>query len=211
MIALAEKGIDYEYREEDLSNKSHLLLKSNPIHKKVPVLIHNGRPICESHLLPSDPHERARARFWTDFIDKKVKEHQVLADHISIKACVFLMIALQLYYVCAVIPDLGRKIWATKGEELESAKKQLVECFKLWEAELGDKPYFGGERFGFLDVVLVPSYSWFYTYEICGSFSIEAECAKLVSWAKRCLERESVAKSLPDPEKIYGFPLQVNK
>ncbi|KAK4771500.1 hypothetical protein SAY87_032032 [Trapa incisa] len=102
-------------------------------------------------------------------------------------------------------------MWVTKGEELESAKKELVECFKLLEAELGDKPYFGGQSFGFLDVVLVPSYSWFYAYETCGSFSIEAECPKLVSWAKRCLERESVAKSLPDPEKIYGFPLQVNK
>lgn len=86
-IALAEKGIKYEYKDEDLKNKSPLLLQMNPIHKKIPVLIHNGKPICESliilqyidevwndksPLLPSDPYQKSQARFWADFGDKKV-------------------------------------------------------------------------------------------------------------------------------------------
>ena len=86
-IALAEKGIQYEYREENLWDKSPLLLKSNPVHKKIPVLIHDGKPVCESliivqyidevwadaaPILPKDPYARAQARFWADFIDKKV-------------------------------------------------------------------------------------------------------------------------------------------
>ena len=90
-IALAEKKIKYEFREEDLTNKSPLLLQMNPIHKKIPVLIHNSKPISESliileyidevwkdkaPLLPSDPYLRAQARFWAAFVDQKVGSYQ---------------------------------------------------------------------------------------------------------------------------------------
>ncbi|KAJ6921229.1 hypothetical protein NC652_015209 [Populus alba x Populus x berolinensis] len=43
-IALGEKGIGYEYKEENVLDKSPMLLQMNLVHKMVPVLIHNGNP-----------------------------------------------------------------------------------------------------------------------------------------------------------------------
>ncbi|KAI3771275.1 hypothetical protein L6452_02435 [Arctium lappa] len=189
-IALAEKGVDYECLEENLPDKSPLLLQSNPIHRTVPTLVHNGKPICESliivsyidevwhdkfPLLPSDPHQKSQALFWADYIDKKIY-------------------------------SVARRILWGKGEDQKMANKELIEGLIKLEGELGNKRYFGGESVSFVDVALVPITCWFYTMETCGNFSIEAECPKLVSWAKRCVdERESIAKTLPHPQKLYDY------
>ncbi|KAL0328362.1 UNVERIFIED_CONTAM: Glutathione S-transferase 3 [Sesamum calycinum] len=172
-IALREKGLEFKSVDEDLlGSKSQLLLETNPVHKQVPVLIHNGKPVCESTiivqyidevwrdkaapLMPSDPYERANARFWADYIDRK-----------SASNC--------------------------------------------WSRSLVRKPFFGGDIFGFVDVSLVPFSCRFYTLEKCGNFSMADECPKLISWAKRCMERESVSRSLPDQYKVYDFVMGLQK
>ncbi|OEL15619.1 hypothetical protein BAE44_0023362 [Dichanthelium oligosanthes] len=100
--ALALKGVRYEYVEEDLDNKSEALLRLNPVHGKVPVLVVDGRPLAESFviieyvdetwpegrgyppaLLPREPLARATARFWARFFHDEVSPLSravVLAD-----------------------------------------------------------------------------------------------------------------------------------
>ncbi|GMP66296.1 hypothetical protein CsSME_00026710 [Camellia sinensis var. sinensis] len=194
-IALTEKEVDYEFREEDLSNKSPLLLKANPVNKQIPVLIHNGKPVYESliiveyidevwnhksPLLPSDPHQLAQARFWADYVDKKM-------------------------YIA------GRQLMFSTGEAQETVNNDLIGCLKVLEGELGDKPYFGGETFGIVDVALIPNYSFFFAYEQFGNFSIVAECPALVAWVHRCMEKKSVSKHLPDQHKVYDCVLERKK
>jgi glutathione S-transferase len=90
-LALKVKGIPFDYVEEDLKNKSPLLLTYNPVHKKVPILVHNGKPITESlvileyiddtwkntghPLLPQDPYKRSQVRFWATFIHQQVRQN----------------------------------------------------------------------------------------------------------------------------------------
>ncbi|KAK9748050.1 hypothetical protein RND81_02G031900 [Saponaria officinalis] len=89
-IGLKIKGIPYEYIEEDLKNKSELLLQYNPVKKLVPVLVHEGKPIPESliileyideiwntspKLFPREnPYLLAKVRFWAHFIDLQLFE-----------------------------------------------------------------------------------------------------------------------------------------
>ncbi|CAN6194699.1 unnamed protein product [Urochloa humidicola] len=195
-IALAEKGIPYEYSEQELlGTKSDLLLRSNPIHKKIPVLLHNDRPICESliilnyledafpnakALLPADPYARAQARFWASYADK--------------------------------IYELGTKLWKLKGDAAAQAKEELVQVLKNLDGELGDKEYFGGgEEFGFVDVAVVTFVPWLPSYERYGGFSVEEIAPRLAAWGRRCGERESVAKSLYPPEKVDEFITMLKK
>ncbi|KAJ7950234.1 Glutathione S-transferase protein, partial [Quillaja saponaria] len=125
-IALKLKGIQYKYFEEDLSNKSALLLQYNPIHKKIPVLVHNGKPIAESliileyidetwkdnPILPNDPYDRALARFWASFLDDKC------------------------------LPALWKALWS-KEKEREKAAEEANEVLEILENKLKDEVFWG--------------------------------------------------------------------
>lgn len=79
---------------------------------------------------------------------------------------------------------------------------EFIEVLKTLESELGDKSFFGGNQFGLVDIAFIGFYSWFHTYEEVANLSIVAEFPKLISWAQRCLKRESVAKALPDSDRV---------
>lgn len=50
------------------------------------------------------------------------------------------------------IYDARARLWMTKGEA--QAEVECIEGMKPLEGELGEKPYFSGEAFVFLDITL---------------------------------------------------------
>ncbi|KAH6798182.1 glutathione S-transferase TAU 8 [Perilla frutescens var. hirtella] len=184
-MALKMKGVEYEYIEEDPRNKSALLLQHNPIHKKVPVLLHNGKSIAESMvileyiddvwegppILPQDPYDRAMARFWAKFIDDK---------------CTFTM---------------WKACWST-GEEREKLKKEATEGLKILENEIKGKKFFGGDKIGVVDHTANFIAYWF---PITAEF-VELELMtddkfpNLCRWANDYINDNFVKENLPDKD-----------
>ncbi|XP_071701788.1 glutathione S-transferase U19-like [Rutidosis leptorrhynchoides] len=195
-VALAEKDIDYEeiLEHELMNGKSELLLESNPVHKQVPVLLHNDKPISEStnivtyidevwlakSFFPTCEYEKSQARFWGDYIDRKVY-------------------------------PAGRAVWSSKEDEVEAATKEFLDILMHLDATLGDKDYFNGDTFGFVDILLIALTSWFPAYEKYGGFKLADHYPKLAAWITRSWARKTVSESLANPEMIMNFCVRIRK
>lgn len=191
-IALNIKEVAYEFFEEVYSNKSELLLKSNPIYKKVPVLIHNDKPISESmvivqyidevwegpSILPSDPLERSKARFWAYYIDDKL--------HTSYRS---------------IIANKSTEEAKVQGVE------QTVSCLKLLEDYLEDKPFFGGDEIGYVDIALGSRLAWFKVVEEVENVKLldEERLPNLVKWAERFWLNDIVNGVMPEHNKLVEY------
>ncbi|XP_073053803.1 probable glutathione S-transferase [Primulina eburnea] len=187
-LALKLKGVEYEFIEEDLSNKSPLLLQSNPVHKKIPVLLHNGKPIAESlvileyidetwengpPILPKSPYDRAVARFWARFLDEKC------------------------------LPAFSAACLGS-GEEQVKAKEEAEESLKVLDNELKGKKFFGGDGIGFVDIVgNVIAYWSVIIQELVGIELITKEkFPNLCAWIDEYVNSSFVKEHLPDREKL---------
>ncbi|KAJ6798748.1 glutathione S-transferase U8-like [Iris pallida] len=190
-LALRLKGVPYEYLEQDLANKSELLLEHNPTHKKVPVLVHDGKPVVESlvileyvedtwkgghPLLPGDPHGRAQARFWAKFIDDKCNS--------------------AVWMSC----------WS-RGDTQKMFMEQSKENLKLLEAELKGKKFFGGDAIGLVDVAANFLALWAGILQEVNEVSVidEEKHPELWKWSRDFLSSDIVKGCLPDREVMLDY------
>ncbi|KAJ1284886.1 hypothetical protein BS78_03G239400 [Paspalum vaginatum] len=193
-VALGLKGLSYEYVEEDLASKSELLLRSNPVHKKVPVLIDGGRPVCESlvileyvdeawpaagtRLLPSDPYDRATARFWAAYVND------------------------------TFLPLFRALFRSMTAEQSAEAFKNAVPAVETLERAFGEcsrgKPFFGGDAVGLVDVALGSHLVWFRAVdEVAGTTLLDgAKFPGLAAWAERFMAVDAVKEVVPDAGKV---------
>ncbi|XP_075657493.1 glutathione S-transferase U17-like [Castanea sativa] len=194
-IALNIKSVDYEFLEETFGSKSELLLQSNPVHKKIPVLIHGDKPICESmiiveyidevwtsgpSILPSDPYDRAIQRFWAAYVDEK--------------------------WFAAM-----RGLRSAQGEERKAFLDQVTEGLALLEEAFGKcskgKAFFGGDRIGLLDIAFGSFLGWLKVTEKVNGVKLldEAKTPGLVKWAEMFCADAAVKNVMPETEKLLEF------
>lgn len=189
-MALKLKGVEYEYIEEDLANKSPLLLKSNPIHKKVPVLLHNGKTIVESlvileyideawktnPILPEDPYDKAMARFWVKFLDD------------------------------TCMPAIWQIMWS-KENQREKAIKEAIQHLKTLENELKDKRFFGGETIGLVDIVANFIGFWLGAVQEASGMELvnKERFPVLCRWIDEYVNCSVVKENLPPRDELIAF------
>lgn len=183
--ALKLKGVEYDYIEEDLTNKSAALLQYNPVHKKVPVLVHGGKPIAESTvileyieetwshhtpLLPKDPYERAMARFWIDYGQQKASTFSAFLQ--------------------------------SSDEDKEERAAQVLEIFKtIQDKALGDNKFFGGDTLSLVDLC----FGWLASFErverIVGVQVLEPKVLpRLHRWTQDFKQEPVVKENIQDSE-----------
>ncbi|XP_072990216.1 glutathione S-transferase U17-like [Typha latifolia] len=198
-IALNLKGVEYDFLEEQFPAKSELLLKSNPVYKKVPVLIHKDKPLCESliiveyidevwaasrpAILPTNPYDRAIHRFWAAYIDDK------------------------WFPSAAAIGKGEAKTEEAKAEamaQMQSGLKLLEEAFEKCSQ---GKSFFGGETVGYLDIALGSFLGWIKVLELMSGTKIldEENTPLLFGWAERFCAHDAVKGVMPDVEKLAEF------
>lgn len=192
-IALNLKSIKYEFLEEKFGTKSELLLKSNPVYKKIPVLIHNDKPVCESmiivqyidevwssspSILPSEPYDRAIARFWASYVDDKW------------------------------LPTM-RELRNAEGEEAKLAMKEQYDKSILFLEDAflkcskgGD--FFGGDNIGFIDIAVGSFLGWLKASEKIEGIKMidEMKTPSLAKWAEKFLAHQAVESVIPETDKL---------
>ncbi|XP_076908074.1 putative glutathione S-transferase [Bidens hawaiensis] len=189
-IALNIKKIGNEYVVEDLSNKSADLLKYNPVHKKVPVLLHNGKPISESlviveyiddawkaaPILPRDAYEKAQARFWAKFIDGKC--------------------------IPAIFMAIG-----SHGEEQAVAEAHEQLQFLENELNVKGKKFFGGDNINLVDIAATFIAYWVGAAEEALGIKLvtKDKFPKLIEWGGNYINCQAVKDGLPPREILVAF------
>lgn len=187
-IALTEKGVPFERRYVDLSNKPAWFLEISPL-GKTPVLLVGEQPIFESAAIleyledtgprplhPADPLERARHRAWIEFGSATLNE---IAGFYS----------------------------ADTAAAFDARTAALRSRFQLLEKQLGAGPYFAGERFSLVDTVFGPVFRYFDVFDRIADFGVTTDLPKLARWRAALAARPSVREAVPAtyPEDLMRF------
>jgi glutathione S-transferase len=190
-IVLYEKGVSFERRDVDLSDKPDWFLQISPL-GKTPVLLAEGEPIFESAVIceyldettaprlhPLEPLQRARHRGWMEFGSALLN---VIAGFYN-------------------APDEAA---------LLRAAQDIHRRFRQVEDVLHTPPYFGGTRFCVVDAVFAPVFRYLDVFERIGDFGLLAGLSRVQAWRAALALRPSVQAAVSPryPELLTAFLAQ---
>jgi len=132
-IVLAEKGIEFETVEIDLSERPAWLYEKNPT-GRVPVLEEDDRPLAESVVI-------------MEFLEERYPEPPLLPPDPADRAAVRLLIFRD--------NELTSPYYALRREE-EGAAEQFDAALARLDVRLYEQDYLGGAEYGLADIALVP-------------------------------------------------------
>ncbi len=187
-IALTEKNVPFERIYIDLANKPDWFTAISPL-GKVPVLKIGEDRIFESNVIleyfedtqpnPLHPSDpRARAR------------HRAWIEFGS-----------------SILNDIAGFYRAPDKAGLDTKAALLAEKFDRLEAELGDGPWFDGDRFSLVDTVYGPVFRYFDIFDQIGDFGILGGKPKLAAWRGALAERPSIRDAVGHdyPARLLAF------
>jgi glutathione S-transferase len=166
-IVLAEKGIDHDMVEIDLSDRPAWLYEKNPA-GRVPVIEENGgRPLSESAVI-------------MEFLEERYPEPPLLPADPADRAAVRLLIFRE--------GDLTSPYYAFRRGE-DGAAEEFDQALGKFDALLGEQPYLGGEEYGLADIAFVP---WLLRARDMLGVELDAFSA-LTDWLERLEQRPAIA------------------
>lgn len=188
VIALKEKGVDFERIDIDLAQKPDWFLAISPL-GKVPVLKVGDDVIFESAVI---------AEFLEDTVEPALHPADAIkrADHRA-----------WIEFSGVLLSDIWEFYTATTAEAFEKKRQELTQRFERLEARIKAEPWFDGEAFHLVDAAYGPVFRYFDVFDAIEDFGILKGRPKITRWRKMLRERASVASAVKSdyPARLKDF------
>jgi glutathione S-transferase len=192
-IALAEKGVPFERVYVDLADKPDWFRAISPL-GKVPLLI------------VEDEAGRRTVLFESAVILEYLEETLPNALHPA-DAIERARHRGWIEVGSAILNRIARLYAAPDPAALAAEAQELAAMFARVEAELGDGPWFAGERISLVDAVYGPIFRYFDVLDRIGDFGVLDGKPKVAGWRAALAARPSVRDAVaPDyPDRLMAF------
>ena len=172
-IVLAEKAIPHKVEFIDLANKPDWFLKISPL-GKVPVLCVDGRPLFESAVIAEYLDEITPGSLHPGDAFEKARNRSWIE------------------FASATLASIATFYRAVDAAALAAASTTLRSRFETLEDEIGDGPWFNGEKFSIVDAAFGPVFRYFEVIDEYGEFEFFAGLKRVNAWRSSLADRPSV-------------------